>query len=228
MLVRDIMTTELVKVGPETTVGEIARLLVAKAVSAVPVVEGADRLVGIVSESDLIRRLGDELPERASWWLELLASPDKRAAAYLKVHGRTAREVMTSKLVTIDETATIAEAVRQMETNRVKRLPVMRRERLRGLVSRADLVRLLTVAAPATGQTPDDQTLRDRVVAEIEKAGLSYHPFVNIVVTGGKVQLWGFVDSATIAEAMTMAARNVEGVTELDTHLTVRTIPAAI
>jgi CBS domain-containing protein len=228
MQVQDVMSRKVITVRPDTPAPEIARLLVENRISGVPVVDANDRVLGIVSEGDLIRRLEDtDDGRRRSWWLELLASPERRAEDYVRAHGRLARDIMTDVVSTIDEQATLAEAARLLEEKHIKRLPVVRDGRLVGLVSRADLLRALATA-PAPEVKLDDRALRERLLAELDRAGQSYHPYVNIVVSEGVVHLWGFVGSAKEAEAMVLAARNVPGVTQVDSHLTVRPALGAV
>lgn len=222
MQIRDIMTTKVITVRPDTPVNEIARLLVENRISGVPVVDEENRVIGIVSEGDLIRRLEDQDDgRRRSWWLELLASPEQRAEEYIRAHGRLARDIMTEEVTVIDEEATVAEAARLLEEKHIKRLPVVREGKLVGLVSRADLLRALALA-PARAAKLDDRAIREKLLAELDRAGLSYQPYVNIVVSDGVVHLWGFVSSAKEAEALVLAARNVEGVVSVDNHLAVR------
>lgn len=228
MQIRDVMTTKVITVGPDTPAPEIARLLVENRISGVPVVDPEGRVLGVVSEGDLIRRLEDtDDGRRRSWWLELLASPERRAEEYVKAHGRLARDVMTAEVVVIDEQATLGEAARLLEEKHVKRLPVVRDGKLVGLVSRADLLRALALA-PAQEAKLDDRAIRERLMAELDHAGQSYHPYVNIVVSDGVVHLWGFVGSAREAEAMVLAARNVPGVASVDSHLSVRPALGAV
>ena len=91
MSARDVMTTEVVSVGPQTTVREIASLLIQRRISAVPVLEGG-RLIGIVSEGDLMRRPETDTDSGASPWLSLFAGPGVAPDRFAKVHGMTARE----------------------------------------------------------------------------------------------------------------------------------------
>lgn len=118
MRARDVMTTDVVTVDLDTSVREIARLLLARRISAVPVVAADGRLAGIVSEGDLVRRpeLGTEA--RPSWWLMLLAGSEDLAQSYRKAHGRRAADVMTHDVVTVAEDAPVSEIARLLEERR--------------------------------------------------------------------------------------------------------------
>lgn len=222
MQAQDVMTRRVVTVEPDADVSRIADLMVTHQISAVPVVDEDSRLLGIISEGDLLHRFGDDRPRR-SWWLELLTGPEERAHEYLRSHGRRAGEIMTRNVVSVDDATPLSEVARLLEEHHVKRLPVVHEGRLVGVVSRADIVRALAVA----GLTPsavasDDRGLRQAVLEEIDRAGLSYHPYVNIVVSEGVVHLWGFVETREEADALALACSNVGGARKVDSHLAVR------
>jgi CBS domain-containing protein len=223
MQARDVMTRNVVTVTPETSVGEIARLLLEKRISGVPVVDAHGRLVGIVSEGDLVRRLEDEGESGRSWWLGLLATPEERAEAYVRAHGRRAADVMTKNVITVTPDTPLAAVARLLEERHIKRVPVVENGKVVGIVSRADLLRALA-ARETEATSADDRALRERLDRELEKAGLDYHPYVNIVVADGVVHLWGIVSSRREAEALKLAAENVEGVKAVESHLAVRPV----
>lgn len=220
MQAQDVMTTKVVSVAPDTPVVEIAKLLLERHISAVPVVSDDGRLLGIVSEGDLIHELGQEGAKR-SWWLDLLASPQSRAEAYLKAHGRLASDVMTRAIVSVAPDTPLPEIARLLEARRIKRVPVLRDGALVGIVSRADLLRGFALH-PAGDTRADDRELRDRLTIELERAGLTWHPYVNIVVDDGAVHLWGVVPTRKEADALRAAAERVSGVTRVESHLAVR------
>jgi len=101
MKAKDVMTTEVICAGPEISVRTIARTLLKHRISAVPVIDDGGRLIGIVSEGDLMRRPESETEQPRSWWLKLIESPEDRASQYLKSHGLTARDVMTREPVSV-------------------------------------------------------------------------------------------------------------------------------
>lgn len=176
MRARDVMTTDVVTVDLDTSVREIARLLLARRISAVPVVAADGRLAGIVSEGDLVRRpeLGTEA--RPSWWLMLFAGSEDLAQSYRKAHGRRAADVMTHDVVTVAEDAPVSEIARLLEERRFKRVPVIRDGRVVGVVSRADLVRGLAVQRAPTAVPADDNAIRERCLRSIRDTGLRPPP----------------------------------------------------
>jgi CBS domain-containing protein len=167
MNARDIMTTEVVSVSPETPARKIAELLGKKGISAVPVVDSAGAPIGMVSEGDLIGRDETEREARRDWWLTLLAegealNPDFLAA--LRSPERVARDVMSAPVVTVGEETDINEIAQLLTAYRIKRVPVVRDGRIVGIVSRADLVRALA-AEPSPAAKPTGGLLSGALVA---------------------------------------------------------------
>src|SRR5574338_371038 len=141
MQAKDVMTTRLATVAPDATVREIANLLLERRISAVPVVDSDGRLKGIVSEGDLIRRPELGTLRHRSWWLSLLSNAEEDAISYVKTHGGHARDVMTPEVITVDETAPLEQIADTLEKHGIKRVPVLGKGKLVGIVSRADLLR---------------------------------------------------------------------------------------
>jgi CBS domain-containing protein len=147
MQAREFMTKDPVTVSPDTPTPEIAKLLLAHGISAAPVVDGEGTPIGMVSEGDLLGRGEADREARREWWLMLLAEgealhPDFLAT--LRNPQLTAREVMSAPVVRITETTEAPEIARLLEKYRIKRVPVVRDDRIVGIVSRADLLRAFT------------------------------------------------------------------------------------
>ena len=146
MKARDIMTSAVISVSPDTPIGEVATMLCTHGISAVPVVDQAGVPIGMLSEGDLIGRNEADREARRDWWLTLLAEGESLNAdflASLRAPERSARDVMTTPVVTVDEKTEVREVARLLTTHRIKRVPVLRDGRIAGIVSRADLVRTL-------------------------------------------------------------------------------------
>ncbi len=222
MQAKDIMTTKVVTVSPDTRVEEIAQLLLKHHISAAPVVDGDNRVLGIVSEGDLIRRPEIAPQRRRSWWLDLVSGSDERAAEYAKTHGVKASEIMSQPAVTVTEDTELGEIAEILEERRIKRVPVVDGEgRLVGIVSRANLLHALVARRREVAAAPsmDDRSLREAVLSAIEKEGWVTHGAINVIVTGGVVELWGYVDSEAEREALVVVAENVDGVKKVVDHL---------
>lgn len=221
MVAKDIMTTQVVTVDPETPVRRIAELLLARRISAVPVVEAGGEVVGIVSEGDLMRRPETGTERHRSWWLELVTTPDHLARDYVKAHGRRAADVMSQEVVTVAEDASVSTIARLLEERRIKRVPVVRGRQLVGIVSRADLLRgLATQPAPLeTSPSPDDQAIREQLMGTLRGAGWTRPEFVSVIVTDEVVHLWGLVASDEERHALRVAASNIPGVRGVEDHM---------
>jgi CBS domain-containing protein len=219
MIVADIMTRAQVTVSPETPLDEVIRLLLDKP-GALPVVEDG-AVVGIVAEADLLRRaeLGSE--PRPTSWLGLFVSDTARAAAFVRGHGRLARDVMTHPAVTVAEDTPVGEVAALLEKRGISRVPVLREGRLVGMVGRSDLLRALASRlAPLPARTEDDRQLREAIVTTIEDSGwLEGTADITIVVESGVVQLWGSVAGEAIHRALVLAVGEVPGVREVRDHL---------
>jgi CBS domain-containing protein len=221
MQAKDIMTTTVISVSPETSVRDIAGILLTHRISAVPVVDGEDRAVGIVSEGDLMRRDENETEARQSWWLEALFSAEDKAAAYIKSHGKVAGDVMTRDLVAVTEETSVDEIAALLEKHHIKRAPVLRDGKLVGIVSRANLLQGLARKGRA-GQAPvsvDDRTIRESLMHTLcTDAGLRAGR-INVLVEDGAVQLWGLVENRNEKKAAQLAAENTPGVKSVENNL---------
>ena len=161
MNARDVMTTKVVAVSPDTPTNKIAELLLENGISAVPVVDETGAPIGMISEGDLIGREEAARETRRDWWLRLLAGGTELNAGYLTSLGatkRTAREIMTAPLVAVSEETDISKIACLLSLYRIKRVPVVRAGRVIGIVSRADLLHGLALgepkpAAPEAGAT---------------------------------------------------------------------------
>lgn len=216
----DVMTTQVVTVDPETDVESVARLLLDKGFSAVPVVTAAGKVVGIVSEGDLMRQLEDRSSAR-SWWLDLVASPREDLADYVKTRGQHAGDVMSREVVSVTEDTPIADIARLLETRRIKRVPVLRGDRLVGIVSRANLLQGLSASRSSIGSpSSDDRTLRQRVTDAVSSVpGITRGWTLNATVTDGVAEIWGIAEDEEEARAVRVAAESVEGVRGVNVHL---------
>lgn len=221
MEAKDVMTTPVVTVGLQASVEEVAELMLKQRISGVPVVDGKNRLQGIVSEGDLIRRLEPGSQSHRSWWLDLLAGRDATAFEYVKAQGRTAADVMTRKVVTVGERTSLANVAALLEHHHIKRAPVVQAGRVVGIVSRANLLHgLAALKAARSGTAPTDRKIRLEVLKELDRAAVD-RSLLNVVVAGGAVEFWGFVETETQKRALAVAARSVKGTKTVADHTTV-------
>jgi CBS domain-containing protein len=226
MRARDIMTQAVITVQPETTVREAARLFAENHISGAPVVDDEGRLLGIISEGDLLhRREAGTESRRLSWWLELFASKRDLAAMYLKENARLVKDVMTTDVISVAELTPINEVAELMERRRIKRVPVLYDGQLLGIISRANLVKAVASAPQASdvAALDADEAIRNAVVRELRGHRWSA-PVENVIVRDGVVHLWVVVKSAEQARAMCVAAEKVPGVKRVEDHTSEGTI----
>lgn len=197
--VKDVMTANVVAVRRNAEFKEMVTVMRSRRVSAFPVIDADDRVIGVVSEADLLlKEATPALPQgltRLAWRLRQRSKAD----------GTTAAEVMTKPAVTVSGNAFVGEAARLMQSRRVKRLPVVDADgRLQGVVSRADLLSVY--------ERPDNE-IRDEVVKDvlIGEFALNEQMFV-VTVNSGIVTLTGPVDKRAVALSMLAAVRYLEGV----------------
>jgi CBS domain-containing protein len=220
----DVMTSDVVSVEPDTPVRDIAELLYSRRISGVPVVEN-DQVIGIVSEGDLIGHVAAIGEPRRSWWLSLFADESLSARDYAKTHGRTARDVMTASVVSVEETATLAEMAGLVERHRIKRVPVLRDGKLIGIVTRGNLLQGLATLKAELPKSVDDATIREELVAELRNQPWAHLLAEDIVVENGVVHLHGTVRTEDERRALRIAAENVRGVRSVEDHLMIWTPP---
>jgi CBS domain-containing protein len=211
MRVEDVMTVEVVTARPDMSLKEAARELAAHGISGMPVLDEAMQVVGVISEADLIAKEAHQ-PEADGHLLRRLAhhapSDDER-----RYDAHSVSAAMTSPAVTIDAYYTLTGAAELMLRRRVNRLPVLRGERLVGIVTRADLVR-------AFARSDSDVASDVREVVTLQKELGSEYGDVGISIEDGLVTLTGEVRRRTLAETLPGAARGVPGVVGVRSELT--------
>jgi len=216
----DIMVTNVITVHPDASVREIAEILLAKRISALPVVDEANNLLGIISEADLIHRaeVGTERPY--SWWVEFLTGRDGLAQDFIKAHARRAADIMTRKVFTVTTGTSLREIVAVFERHKVRRAPVVEKSRLVGIVSRADLVRALLRVQQASWPEPEVPRPRNAI------AQLKSEPWwpcnVNVIIDNGSVELWGIVESQVQKDAIRVALETIPGVRTISNKIHVQ------
>ena len=227
MLAIDIMTPAVITAGPETSVAELCRLMLESRISALPIVDKQGALVGMITEGDLLRRYESGTDKKRSRWAEMFVSDATLAAEYVKSHGRTAKDLMTLDVVTVDESTPLRTIADMFESRGIKRVPVLREKRLVGMVSRANLLQALMASEQAAGgqatavAPTDDAAIRAKLVAEF--ADKPWRP-ANVIVRHGIAHLWGEITSEEERAAMRVAAENTPGVKGVKDHTVYPTV----
>jgi CBS domain-containing protein len=216
----DVMTRSILSVAPDASLVEAIRLMLDNRVSGLPVIDKAGQLVGILTEGDLLRRGETGTERQRPRWLEILMGPGRLASEYVRTHGRKIDDLMTREPISVAPEAPLDEIVKLMERHRIKRVPVIERDKLVGIVSRADLLRALArrLDEQTAGVVGDDD-IRERILAVLAKASWVPRDGIEIRVENGVVNLNGVILDENEREALRVAAENVPGVRAVEDHL---------
>ncbi len=218
MRAKDVMSEGITSLTYDATVQEAVELLVNTGVSAMPVLDKNGIMIGIVSEADLIRHARSE-----AWDREL-----RQEASIASSFARPVTEVMTEKVLTVDENMPLVEVAKLMSTQRVKRVPVTRDKSVIGVVSRVDLLKALLSRRPQAAVFPPKaeapslstaELLHSAVTAAVTGHSWSVARRGDVVVNGNVAHLWGVVPSTEILEAYRLAAANVPGIKSVEVHM---------
>lgn len=221
----DVMVANVITIRPDASVLDLADLLLANRISAVPVVDEDGRLLGIVSEGDLLRRAESGTERRRSWWLEALTPNESLAAEFVKAHGLKVGDVMTRNVVTAAPDTPIARIADLLERNRIKRVPIVEDGKIVGIVSRANLLQALASARSANPQaTAEDSALRTQVEARLRSRPWTKPWLLNVIVHDGTVELWGVVETEVERDAARVAAEETPGVRAVTDKLVLRPV----
>ena len=228
MKAADVMVSNVVTIGPEASIQDVAAILLKNRISAVPVVTRDGKLIGIISEGDLIRRAEADTEHHRSWWMQLLMGRSPLAVEYVKAHSRKVGDVMTRNVITARLATPLRDIAALLEKHSIKRVPILHSGKLVGMVSRANLVQALATqsrAVEASGRV-DDLTVREEVMARLDgNLWTSFAP-INVIVEVGVVHLWGTVDSETVKRAVCLTVEETTGVNAIHDHLVVERISA--
>jgi CBS domain-containing protein len=217
MKASDIMTRTVRTATAETPVRDIARMMVRHQISAVPIIERGRRVVGIISEGDLVRRAETGTERKRSTWLDLFVDPGSKARAFVKSHARRAKDVMTRPVVSVTASTPLGDIADLLEKRRIKRVPVVRSGQLIGIVSRHDLVRSLAQDGESETTKPRRGTVSDRMIRtaldrQLKRQRWPDIAHVNVTVEKGVVEFWGAVPDESRRNALRVMAENVDGV----------------
>lgn len=207
MRVQEIMTREVVTVGPEADLRDVAKVLVDNGISGLPVCGVRRELLGIVSEGDILVKEGG--PRDRSILGRLRGKDAKRAR---KARALTVKDAMTTQVVTISPYASVAEAARRMSDHGIKRLPVVRDGDLVGIVSRTDLIRAFVRSDDEIRREIREDVLRRTLWLEVPDA-------VDVQVERGAVRMSGQVETATDAALVQKLVARVPGVVSVQAEL---------
>lgn len=226
MYAMKVMTRPVVTIPADATVYAAADILLGARISAAPVVDADGKMIGIVSEADLMNRPESGTVPAKSWLQRLLAPEVVLARDFLRSHSHHVADVMTRDVVTAEERTDLKEIARLMQSRGVKRVPIVRDGKVVGIVSRANLLQGLLAFDPRAGEgmVPDDD-LRERVNSELDRHSWA-SDVSNVVVENGAVHLWGQTFSPTARDAVRVAVENVDGVKRVVNNIVVLPVEA--
>jgi CBS domain-containing protein len=212
------MSTGLLTFLPDMGLEAAARAMAERGVSGAPVVGDDGRLVGIITEGDLIKRLAAPAAPKAGWFAGLFRPPESEAARFARVHGRAVKDAMTMDVASVNEDTTAERIAHIMETRRVRRVPVLRDGVLVGIVSRADLLRALVIGEGGTAAARSDAEIRRALSAALRSQSWFDSQLMFFDVADGVVRLHGFCGSEDIRRALRVLAEGLPGVKRVETE----------
>lgn len=221
MKVADVMTRNVITIGPDATVEDAAKLMLERHVSGLVVATDAGQLAGIVTEHDLLRRAELGTERQRSWWQRIITSAGHQAADFTHAHGRRVSDVMTKDVVTASAQTPLEELVALMEQHHIKRVPVTEDGVVAGVVSRADLLRALTTSPEDVGPAApmDDESIRKAIADALGKTGWAPVNNLGVEVKNGVAELSGVITSNEERRAVCVVAENTPGVTRVTDHM---------
>lgn len=222
MKARDVMVSPVITAKPSSLVREVAKMFLDRRISAVPVVDDQGRLVGIVSEGDLLHRSEAGTERQHSWWLLALTGDETLAADYVKANASKVADIMTRDVVSAAPDTPLHEIAALLENNAIKRVPIVENGQLVGIVSRANLIQAVASAGKHLEIPLSDTAIREKLLAHLNREPWVHTGLLNITVADGIVDLWGITDSDTERKALRVAAERSPGVRAVNDHLVTR------
>jgi CBS domain-containing protein len=219
MKARDVMVSPVITVKRSASVKDVAQILLERHISAVPVVDDNGKLVGIVSEGDLLHRAETGTQRRHSWWLSGFIGQETLAAEYIAAHSRSVEDVMTRRVISAGPNTPVHEIATLLEKNSIKRVPIVENDQLVGIVSRANLIQALASTRKGLEIPPSDAQIRDQVLARLNREPWANTALLNITVNDGVVDIWGIARSETERKAIRIAAETTPGVRSVNDNL---------
>jgi CBS domain-containing protein len=210
----------VVALHPEDTLGKAWRVMRDQGLSALPVVDAAMHVVGVLTEDDLLAR---RIPRtRLGWWAMMVREPDELADSYRKAVGTTVADVMSAASVSTGLDATVEAAAKLMHEHRARMLPAIAEGTLAGVVTAADLIDDRALPSSATGGLATDAELVEEMQRRIDDEPWASRHRIHVRVHHGVVELDGLVDSAAERAAFAAMARSIPGCAGVEDHLVAR------
>jgi CBS domain-containing protein len=220
MRASDVMVRDVVTVRPDTDVADAIKLMTEHDVSALPVLDAAGNLVGMLSEADLIHRVEIGTEKHRPWWMEAVTGASTLAAEFAKSHGKKVGEVMTGGVISVSEDTPLSEIATVLERNGIKRVPVVKDGKLVGVVSRSNLIQALaSVVGRIDQQSETDRQIRLDLLSRLKEQSWTDFGSRNVTVSNGVVHLWGLVGSEAERKGLLALAEGVPGVSRVSDEM---------
>lgn len=219
MKARDVMVSPVITTSPHASVQDVAKTLIQHRISALPVLDHTGKLVGMISEGDLLHRVESNTERRRPWWLDALASSDTHALNYAKSHARRVSDLMTKNVITAAPDTPLYEIAAMLERHSIKRVPIVERGQLVGILSRANIVQVLATAGRKLEIELSDTAIRNNIVANLNALPWAKTNLLNVTVAGGVADIWGIARSDAERKAIRIAAENTAGVRAVNDNM---------
>lgn len=219
MKARNVMVSPVITANASSTVQEVAKLFIENRISAVPVVDDQGKMIGIVSEGDLMHRSEAGTRRRHSWWLMAMISNETLANEYVMANARRVTDIMTRKVITAAPDTPVHEIAALLEKHAIKRVPIVKDGQIVGIVSRANLIQAIAGNRKTFEIPVADAAIRDRILAHLRTQPWAHTSLMNITVNDGVVDLWGLTWSDAEKTAIRVAAESAAGVRGVNDHL---------
>ena len=224
MKAMDVMVRDVITVKPDDDVADAISLLADYDVSALPVIDDDENVVGVISEADLMHREEIGTEKQRPWWLEAVTPAWTLAGEFAKSHGRRVEEVMSTNVISASEDTPLGEIASLLERHRIKRVPILRDGKLVGIVSRSNLIQALASSKAQTGAaagvgTDADRKIRLELLDRLGDQDWTDFGERNVIVSHGIVHLWGLVGSREEHKALLALAEGTPGVVSVSDEM---------
>lgn len=219
MKAKHVMVSPVKTGKPDMTVREVAKVLSENRISAIPITDDAGKVIGIISEGDLIRRAEIGTQKQRSWWLSLFTTNVQLAEEYSRSHGLKVKDLMTNDVISVAPDAPLSEIAQLFERHNIKRVPVLDNDALVGIVTRGNLVQAIATAPQKEHRALGDEEIRSKIQKRLEREPWANTMMLNVTVREGAVSLWGFVRSEAERTAVRIAVEDIAGVKTINDNL---------
>lgn len=212
MKIREVMSKAPLAISPDARLLDAAELMLTAEVSALPVMS-EDRLVGILTEGDLLRRWETETDRRYPGFAVVKVGVERMAADFVRSHGGYVRELMATQVVSVEEDASVEEAIRLFEQYGFKQLPVTRQGKLSGIMTRRNILEAFVASSRRmSAGEHDDEEIKRSLLAIYMREPWAPLDRIDVRVTNGIVEIVGGIETENQRKAIIAAAEGVPGV----------------